>query len=189
MRFDTISIFPQMFEGALSQSIIKRSKETGVLEFKFWNPRDYSEDKHNNVDDVPFGGGGGMLMTCQPLFDCIEAVKKENKGPVVYLSATGELWNQELCEKYADKYAQLILLCGHYEGIDQRVIDELVDIIAEIAGKKIIKKHDLSKPQGVRGRNSDNTKLKEVLRWVPQIRLEDGLKQTYKWIEEQVKEL
>ena len=116
-----------MFQGVLSESILKRGTKEGLLEYHFWNPRQYTKDKHKNVDDVPFGGGGGMLFTCQPLFDCIKAVKKENKGPVIYLSPSGKVWKQHMCEQYVKKYTEIILLCGHYEGIDQRVIDALVD--------------------------------------------------------------
>jgi len=127
MQFDIISLFPGIIKSTLSESILKRAIENKFIEVNFHNPRDYSKNKHKKVDDVPFGGGGGMLMMCQPLFDCIENIKKNNKGIVIYLSATGDTWQQELCENFANEHTQIILICGHYEGIDKRVIDTFVD--------------------------------------------------------------
>ncbi len=127
MKFDIITLFPNSFQSFFSESILKRAQESDRIQIHFWNPRDYSKDKHKKVDDPPFGGGGGMLMACQPLFDCIREVKKQNAGPVVYLSAGGEVWKQAIAESWTEKYSEIILLCGHYEGVDQRVIDSLVD--------------------------------------------------------------
>jgi tRNA (guanine37-N1)-methyltransferase len=114
---------------------MKRGQEAGLLEFHVHNIRDYSTDKHNKVDDTPYGGGAGMLMTCQPLFDAIRAIKKENDGPVIFMTPQGKRFTQEKAVQLAnlhksensDKTSGLILLCGRYEGIDQRVRDKLID--------------------------------------------------------------
>lgn len=117
-----------MFTGFMNESILKKAQGKGVIEIKLHNIRDYSKDKHRKVDDSPYGGGAGMVMTPQPLFSCIEAVKKlAPKAPVVYLTPKGHRLTQTRVERLAKKYGELILLCGHYEGIDQRVIDTLVD--------------------------------------------------------------
>ncbi|MBT4631656.1 tRNA (guanosine(37)-N1)-methyltransferase TrmD [Candidatus Peregrinibacteria bacterium] len=127
MRFDILTIFPNLVLPYFEDSILKRGKDSGDIEFHVHNIRDYSKDKHNKVDDTPYGGGAGMLMTCQPLFDAIRAVKKENKGPVIFMSPQGKRFNQEKANELS-KLNEIILLCGRYEGIDQRVRDELVDI-------------------------------------------------------------
>lgn len=106
---------------------MKRALDEGQIELHLHNIRDYSTDKHKKVDDTPYGGGAGMLMTCQPLFDAVEAVKKENPGPVVYFTPQGERFAQERAEKLAELDG-VILLCGRYEGIDYRVREALVDI-------------------------------------------------------------
>jgi len=106
---------------------MKRALEDNQIDLFVHNIRDYSTDKHKNVDDTPYGGGAGMLMTCQPLFDAIEEVKKENKGPVVYFTPQGERFAQERAEGLA-KLDGMILICGRYEGIDYRVREALVDI-------------------------------------------------------------
>ncbi|MBN2096521.1 tRNA (guanosine(37)-N1)-methyltransferase TrmD [Candidatus Peregrinibacteria bacterium] len=117
-----------MFKGFLNESILKKAQGKGVITIKIHDIRDYSEDKHRKVDDTPYGGGAGMVFTPQPLFDCIEAVKKKApKAPVIYMTPKGQRLTQTKVEKLSIKFTQLILLCGHYEGIDQRVIDALVD--------------------------------------------------------------
>ena len=105
---------------------MKRALEAGSIELHVHNIRNYSTDKHKKVDDTPYGGGAGMLMTCQPLFDAIRAVKKKNKGPVIFMTPQGERFSQGKAGKLA-KSDEFILICGRYEGIDQRVRDELVD--------------------------------------------------------------
>lgn len=105
---------------------MKRALAEGVIELHVHDIRAYSKDKHNKVDDTPYGGGPGMLMTCQPIFDAIRAVKKKNKGPVIFFTPQGERFKQEKAEQMAELH-EMILLCGRYEGIDQRVRDELVD--------------------------------------------------------------
>lgn len=126
MRFDVLTLFPNLILPYFKDSILKRGIANGAIEIFVHDIREFSKDKHKKVDDTPYGGGAGMLMTCQPLFDAIREVKKKNKGPVVYMSPAGERFKQEKAEKLAE-LDEIILLCGRYEGIDQRVIDELVD--------------------------------------------------------------
>lgn len=128
MTFHILTIFPEMFKGFLNESILKKAQGKGVIKIKIHDIRDYSKDKHKKVDDTPYGGGAGMVFTPQPLFDCIEDVKKKaKKAPVIYLTPKGQRLTQTKVERLNKKFTQLILLCGHYEGIDQRVIDSLVD--------------------------------------------------------------
>jgi tRNA (guanine37-N1)-methyltransferase len=132
MKFEILTIFPEAFESFLHTSIIGRAIEEKKLEINIHDIREFSENKHRKVDDVPFGGGAGMVMTCQPLFDCINHVKNLEKddAPVIFFTPSKIVLNQELTEQYADqkKYSRIILLCGHYEGIDQRVRDNLIDV-------------------------------------------------------------
>jgi tRNA (guanine37-N1)-methyltransferase len=129
MEFHILTIFPEMFNGFMNESILKKAQGKGVIKITLHDIRDYSTDKHHKVDDTPYGGGAGMLFTPQPLFDCIEAVKKDApKAPVIYMTPKGKRLKQTDVEKLSTKFTQLILLCGHYEGIDQRVIDSLVDM-------------------------------------------------------------
>lgn len=128
MRFHILTLFPEMFTGFLNESILKKAQGKGVIEIQLHNIRDYSKDKHRKVDDMPYGGGAGMVMSPQPLFDCIETVKKMTPtAPVIYLTPKGKRLTQSRVEGLVKKHEELILLCGHYEGIDQRVIDALVD--------------------------------------------------------------
>lgn len=129
MRFDILTIFPDIFDSYFSQSIIKRAIKEKKIEIFVHNIRDFSKDKHQKVDDVPYGGGPGMVMTPQPIYDCLQFVKKSNKGPVIYLSPRGDMLTQRKAEKMAKQYSEngLILLAGRYEGIDQRIIDLCVD--------------------------------------------------------------
>ncbi|MBN1258347.1 tRNA (guanosine(37)-N1)-methyltransferase TrmD [Candidatus Peregrinibacteria bacterium] len=129
MLFHILTIFPEMFKGFLNESILKKAQGSKVIKIHLHDIRDYSANKHKKVDDTPYGGGAGMVFTPQPLFDCIKAVKKlAPKAPVVYLTPAGKRLTQTMVEKLNKKFEQLILLCGHYEGIDQRVIDSLVDM-------------------------------------------------------------
>ncbi len=129
MRFDILTIFPDIFDSYFKESIIKRAIKEKKIEIYVHNIRDFSKDRHQKVDDLPYGGGPGMIMTPQPIYDCIQHVKKQNKGPVIYLSPRGDILTQRKAEKMAKKYSEngLILLAGRYEGIDQRVIDLCVD--------------------------------------------------------------
>lgn len=132
MNFHIMTLFPDMVEQGLKTSIIGRAEAKGLLSIDAVNIRDYAFNKHQSVDDYPYGGGAGMLMQAEPVFQCYEAVcqktkaSQEGKRPrLVYLSPQGRTFNQEMAEEFA-KEEELILLCGHYEGIDERVLEEIV---------------------------------------------------------------
>ena len=122
MKFDVLTLFPEMFE-PLEQSIIGRAKEKNLIDINLVNIRDFSKDKHKKVDDTPYGGGAGMIMRADIVYDAYKSVKKQN-AKVIYLTPQGEVLNQKKVEELS-KENHLILLCGHYEGIDQRVIDKI----------------------------------------------------------------
>ena len=122
MKFDVLTLFPEMFE-PIKKSIIGRATEKKILEINLVNIRDFSKDKHNKVDDTPYGGGAGMLMKPDVVYDAYKSLETE-KSKVIYLSPQGKRLTQEKVEELA-KETHLILLCGHYEGIDQRVIDKI----------------------------------------------------------------
>ena len=124
MKIDFLTLFPEMFS-AMNCSIIKRAVDNNIVKINYINIRDFSLDKHKKVDDYVFGGGEGMLMCPQPLFDCIDSVKKENSY-VVYVTPSGQPFTQKIAKELKEK-EHLIFICGHYEGIDQRVIDARVD--------------------------------------------------------------
>lgn len=120
MRIDILTIFPEIFL-PLEASIVKRAKEKGIVEIKLWNLRDFTEDKHRKVDDEPYGGGKGMVLKCEPIFNAVEKIKKENKkGKIILTTPQGILYNQEMAKKLS-KEKGLIIICGHYEGVDERV--------------------------------------------------------------------
>ena len=125
MKISILTLFPDMFN-ALNESIIGRATKAGKLQINAVNIRDYSKDKHKKCDDAPFGGGAGMLMTPQPIADAIMAVDPDKKAKRIYLSPKGKTLNQALVRELA-KEEELVLLCGHYEGVDQRVIDLFID--------------------------------------------------------------
>lgn len=125
MKIDILTLFPEMFE-PLKQSILGRALENDLFEINLINIRDFSLDKHKKVDDYVFGGGDGMLMTPQPLYDAIMSVKSE-EGYVIYMSPKGAMLTQEKVCNLARNYEHLIILCGHYEGIDERIIQLCVD--------------------------------------------------------------
>ena len=124
MKFDVLTLFPEMFE-PVKQSVIGRAAQKNLLEINLINIRDFSKDKHKKVDDTVYGGGAGMLMKPDVVYDAYNAVKTE-KSKVIYLTPQGNVLCQSKVESLA-KEEHLILLCGHYEGIDQRVLDEIVD--------------------------------------------------------------
>lgn len=128
MRIDIMTLFPEMCEAFLSESIIGRARRAGKVEIGCHNIRDYTEDKHNRVDDYPYGGGTGMIMQAQPIYDCYQAVRPLSEAPahLVYLSPCGQTLNQDKVRELAEE-EHLVMLCGHYEGVDQRVLDEIVD--------------------------------------------------------------
>jgi tRNA (guanine37-N1)-methyltransferase len=124
MKFDVLTLFPEMFN-ALKQSIIGRAEENNLIHINIVNMREFSKDKHKKVDDTPYGGGAGMVIKPDIVYDSYNSVKEE-KAKVIYLSPQGNVLNQKKVEALS-KEEHLILLCGHYEGIDQRVLDEIVD--------------------------------------------------------------
>ena len=128
MRIDILTLFPQMFDGLLSCSIIGRAREHGLVDIRFHDTRAYTCDKHRTVDDYPYGGGAGMVLKPEPIFEAVEAIKKEEMGltsvPTILLSPQGRMFNQEVARQIAG-YEQLILICGHYEGVDERVAEHL----------------------------------------------------------------
>ena len=130
MRFDILTLFPEMVRGILSESIIGRAQSSGLIHVECHNIRDFTLDKHRKTDDTPYGGGVGMVMTCQPIYDCYKNVKKnipeENKTRVFYMSPKGRIFSHDVAKELSE-YDNLVFLCGHYEGVDQRVIDEIVD--------------------------------------------------------------
>lgn len=128
MKINIMTLFPEMCESVLSESIIGRAREKGYVEINCINIRDYTLDKHRRVDDAPYGGGMGMLMQTQPIHDCYKAIceKSENKNHLIYMSPCGEVLTQKKVKELANM-DEITILCGHYEGIDQRVIDTLVD--------------------------------------------------------------
>ena len=126
MRFDVITIFPEMFAPILNESIVKRAQKKKKVSIRVHDLRAYTKDKHKKVDDRPFGGGPGMVMTPQPFFDAVQKIKGRRKATVVLLSPSGKHLTQKLARDLA-KQKDLILLCGHYEGVDERVREGIVD--------------------------------------------------------------
>lgn len=124
MKIDILTLFPEMFS-PLNSSILKRATDSGILEFNIVNIRDFSLDKHKKCDDYPFGGGAGMLMSVQPLYDAIKSVKTEN-SKIIFPSPRGKVFNQKIA-KDLSQFDHLIFVCGHYEGVDERIF-ELFDI-------------------------------------------------------------
>ena len=132
MRFDIMTLFPALIETVLSESIIGRARKAGILEINTYNIRDYSKDKHRRVDDTPYGGGRGMLMSPVPIYDCFLAATDPEKNPakkrrVLYMSPQGRVLTQEKARSLAAEYDNIVILCGHYEGVDERIIEEIVD--------------------------------------------------------------
>ena len=126
MRIDIIAIFPEMFQGPFTESIIKRAIHKGIVDIQLHNLRDYSTDKHKKVDDYPFSAGAGMVMMIEPVDNCITHLKSQRDyDEVIYMSPDGELLNQPLCNQLSLK-ENLIILCGHYKGIDERIREHLV---------------------------------------------------------------
>ena len=128
MRIDILTLFPEMFTNILNESIIGRAVKNKIVEFSFTNIRDFSGNKHNRVDDYPYGGGQGMVMMPQCIYGAYNSVaeKYQNKPHTVYLSPKGTVFTQDKAKELAKK-ENIVLLCGHYEGVDQRIIDEIVD--------------------------------------------------------------
>jgi tRNA (guanine37-N1)-methyltransferase len=131
MHFDILTLFPEFFESPLAQSIVKRAREAGLISIALHNIRDYTTDKHRTTDDTPYGGGGGMIMKPEPIFAAVEAIL-EDKGPegdhpsppIILLSPQGRLFTQEIARELS-RHPHLLLICGHYEGVDERVRQHL----------------------------------------------------------------
>ncbi|MCL2737619.1 MAG: tRNA (guanosine(37)-N1)-methyltransferase TrmD [Alphaproteobacteria bacterium] len=134
MHFNIITLFPEMFPGTLGGGVVGRALDSGVWSFDVINPRDFATDNYASVDDAGFGGGAGMVMRADILGDAIESVKckvqsaNEKPGPIIYFSPRGKVWNQKMAREFANNrtlhFTNCTLICGRYEGIDQRVIDE-----------------------------------------------------------------
>lgn len=162
MRIDILTLFPSMFIPLIEESIIKRAIEKGLVNINLVNIRDFSELNNNQVDDTPYGGGGGMVIMCDPVFKAIESVKKEN-SKVILMSPTGTVYNQNIAYDLS-KEKHLIILCGHYEGFDER-IKTLVDMEISI-GDYVLTGGEL--PASV--------VADSVIRLVPGVISEDSLK-------------
>ena len=132
MKFDIITLFPEMFSAIKEEGVISRALKNSIISIREWQLRDYSSNKYKNVDDKPYGGGAGMVMQVKPIRDCLAKIKElEPETKVIYLSPQGEPLNQKLVEKLA-KFDSLTLLCGRYEGIDERVIENDIDFEVSI---------------------------------------------------------
>ena len=129
-----MTLFPDMVRSVLDESIIGRAQNGGLVEIKCHNIRDFSKDKHRKTDDTPYGGGVGMVMTCQPIYDCYEsivsAIPENSKKRVIYMSPKGRMFSHSVAKELSE-YDNLIFLCGHYEGVDQRILDKYIN--AEIS--------------------------------------------------------
>ena len=128
MRIDILTLFPEMCDAVLSESIVGRARRAGLVDIRTRQIRDYTEDKHGRVDDAPYGGGMGMIMQPQPIYDCFQSLCEETGSlpKLIYLSPQGRVLTQEIVKELA-KEPHLALLCGHYEGVDERLLEEIVD--------------------------------------------------------------
>ena len=129
MRIDILTLFPEMFEGVLSASMLGRAQANGLLDIRVHNIRDYTDNKHRKADDYPFGGGAGLVMMAQPIYDCMDAVLTGETAHRVLLTPRGRTLNQKIARELA-KEERLVLLCGHYEGVDERVMEIIDDEIS-----------------------------------------------------------
>lgn len=128
MKFDVVSIFPEIFNAYLNESILKRAVQKGLININIHNLRDYAKDKHKSVDDYPYGGGSGMVMKPEPFFDAVEAIcSDKKKRKVIMLSPSGDKFTQTMALRLSKEKKQIILLCGRYEAVDERVASMLAD--------------------------------------------------------------
>ncbi|RFC43751.1 MAG: tRNA (guanine37-N1)-methyltransferase [Verrucomicrobia bacterium] len=125
MRIDILSLFPQIATASLAESIIGRAQQRALVEIHSHNIRDWATDKHRTTDDTPYGGGQGMVMKCEPIFEAVSALRTEGCR-VLFMTPAGAPFEQKTAQRFASDCKHLILLCGHYEGVDQRVVDQLV---------------------------------------------------------------
>lgn len=128
MRIDVVTTFPEMLQGFLLESMMKRAQEKGIISVYVWNLREFTRDKHKTVDDYPYGGGAGMVMKPEPFFRALDSIRREDseKGMVIFPSPQGEVFNQNLAKSLSSE-SRLIFLCGHYKGVDERVLQCLVN--------------------------------------------------------------
>jgi tRNA (guanine37-N1)-methyltransferase len=129
LRIDILTLFPEMFEGALSASMLGRARENGLIDIRLHNIRDYTDNKHKKADDYPFGGGAGLVMMAQPVYDCMDAVLEGGTARRILLTPRGRTLNQKIARQLAAE-ERLVLLCGHYEGVDERVMQIVDDEIS-----------------------------------------------------------
>jgi tRNA (guanine37-N1)-methyltransferase len=124
VHIDILTLFPQMFQGMFDSGILKRAIDQKLVSVGVHNIRDYSHDKHRTVDDYPYGGGAGMVLKPEPIFEAIESIKREPEAPIILLTPQGRLFRQQIAQELS-RYSHLILICGHYEGVDERVSEHL----------------------------------------------------------------
>ena len=129
MRIDILTLFPEMFDGVLSASMLGRAQASGLIDIRVHNIRDYTDNKHKKADDYPFGGGAGLIMMAQPIFDCMDAVLEGGRAKRILLTPRGRTLNQKIAKELSQE-ERLVLLCGHYEGVDERVMTILDDEIS-----------------------------------------------------------
>ncbi len=129
MIFHVLTIFPEFFEGPFAHGVVKRGKDAGLLDIRIHNLRDWTYDRHKSVDDRPFGGGEGMVMKPQPLFEAVESIwpQRSPSQRVVLLSAQGRLFDQAMANRLREEASEILLICGRYEGVDERVAEHLAD--------------------------------------------------------------
>jgi len=126
IKFDIITIFPDIFKSYFNESIIKRAQNKKLIKINIHNLRDYTTDKHKTVDDKPYGGGPGMVMMVEPIYKTVKKIKGKSKAKVILFSAKGKKFNQKMAQKFS-KLDRLIMICGHYEGVDERVAKHIAD--------------------------------------------------------------
>ncbi|MDE5620072.1 MAG: tRNA (guanosine(37)-N1)-methyltransferase TrmD [Ruminococcus sp.] len=128
MRIEIATLFPEMCEAVLGESIVGRARRAGKIEINCRQIREYTQDKHRRVDDTPYGGGMGMVMQCEPIYNCYKSVCNEigSKPHTIYMSPKGKIFNQQKAIEFS-KMENILIICGHYEGVDQRIIDRIVD--------------------------------------------------------------
>ena len=129
MRINIATLFPEMCDAVVNTSIIGRAKNAGKVDIRTYNIRDYSTNKHRHVDDTPYGGGHGMVMQAQPVYDCCKGIEQDcgRKNFIIFTTAAGKVFNQQMAKELA-KMENITIVCGHYEGMDERVIEELADM-------------------------------------------------------------